>query len=438
MKNTFIKSTIILLIGGFVTKILGMIIKIITNRLLGNEGLGIYMLITPTFMLLITIAQLGFPIAISKLVAEEKSNNKNLVFSIIPFSLIINLLIMMGLIFISKYIGLNLLHDKRTIGALKSIGFVLPFISISSILRGYFFGKQRMIPHIISNITEDLIRLIILIIGIPIFLKNGIESAVSFIVLSNIISELTSIFVLFFFLPKNFKIKKEDIIPKKDNIKNILEISIPTTSSRIIGNIGYFLEPVIITYFLLKIGYSNNYIVNEYGVINGYVMPLLLLPSFFTLAISQALIPVVSKAYCNNDIKYTKRKIKQGIIFSVIIGIPSTLVFTFIPNLPLKLVYNTTKGIPYMRFLSPICLLYYFQTPLSSSLQAMGYSRDSLKGTILGVTSKLIVLIIGCNLKIGLWGLIISTCTNIIIVTIYDYIKVKKHLKKTSNEVCIS
>ena len=143
MKNTFLKSTIILLIGGFITKILGMIIKIVTNRLLGSVGLGIYMLITPTFMLLITIAQLGFPIAISKLVAEEKFNNKNLVFSIIPFSLIINLLIMITLIFLSKYIGLNLLHERRTIRALKSIGFVLPFISISSILRGYFLANKK-------------------------------------------------------------------------------------------------------------------------------------------------------------------------------------------------------------------------------------------------------------------------------------------------------
>ena len=77
MKNKFIKSTIILTIGGLITKILGMIIKIVTNRLIGTEGLGVYMLIVPTFMLLISIAQLGFPIAISKLVAEDKSNNKN-------------------------------------------------------------------------------------------------------------------------------------------------------------------------------------------------------------------------------------------------------------------------------------------------------------------------------------------------------------------------
>lgn len=431
MKNTFFKSTLILLIGGFITKILGMIIKIVTNRLVGTEGLGIYMLITPTFMLLITIAQLGLPIAISKLVAEEKNNNKNLVFSIIPFSLIINFIIMIILLFTSKYIANNLLHEPRTMYGLKCIGFVLPFISISSILRGYFFGKQRMIPHIISNITEDLIRLITLVIGIPIFIKNGVESVVSFIILSNIISELTSIFVLFFFIPKTFKIKKEDIIPKKENIINILGISIPTTSSRLIGNLGYFLEPIILTYFLMKSGYTSNFIVNEYGIINGYVMPILMLPSFFTLAISQALIPVVSKSYSNNNINYTKKKIKQGILFSIIIGIPSTLLFMIIPDIPLKLVYNTNEGIEYMKIMAPIFLLHYFQAPLSSSLQAMGKAKDSMFGTILGVSVKLITLIIGCNLKIGMWGLVTSTCANIIVVTIYDYSKVIRALRKS-------
>jgi len=431
MKSKFIKSTIILMIGGLITKILGMIIKIVINRLIGTEGLGVYMLITPTFMLFIAIAQLGFPIAISKLVAEDKNDNKNIVFSIIPISILLNIIIMIFLLFSSHYIANNLLHEPRTMHALKCIGFVLPFISLSSILRGYFFGKQKMIPHIISNITEDVVRLITMIIGIPIFLKNGIESAVSFIVLSNIVSELTSIFVLFFFLPKNFKITKKDITPKKNNIKNVLSISLPTTGSRLIGNVGFFLEPIILTFFLLKSGYSNAYIVNEYGILNGYVMPILLLPSFFTLAISQALIPIVSKSYVDGNINYTKKKIRQGIIFSMLIGIPSTIVFILIPEIPLKLVYNTTKGTEYIKLMAPICLLYYFQAPLSSSLQAMGKAKDSMTGTIIGVCTKLIILSIGCNLKIGLWGLVIATCANIIIVTLYDYNRVKSHLKKS-------
>ena len=69
MKNKFIQSTLILIFGGFLTKIIGMFIRIIMARKLGSEGMGIYMLIMPTFSLFIELYQLGFPIAISKLVS---------------------------------------------------------------------------------------------------------------------------------------------------------------------------------------------------------------------------------------------------------------------------------------------------------------------------------------------------------------------------------
>ena len=59
MRNKFIRSTVILLIGGAITKLLGMIIKIIMTRNIGSTGMGIYMLLSPTFMLLISLAQLG-------------------------------------------------------------------------------------------------------------------------------------------------------------------------------------------------------------------------------------------------------------------------------------------------------------------------------------------------------------------------------------------
>lgn len=429
MKNKFIKSTLILLIGGFITKILGMIIKIVMTRLVGTEGIGLYMLISPTFSLLIAIAQMGMPVAISKLVAEDNRNNKNLVFSCLPISIAINIIIMFILIIFSNFISNNLLNEPRTTFALTSIGLVLPFISISSILRGYFFGKQKMIPHVVSNVVEDFIRLIIMIIGIPIFLKQGIEYAVAFIVLSNIFSEITSILVLFFFLPKHFSVKKEDFRPHKNSIKDVFGISLPTTASRLIGNIGYFFEPIILTFFLIKNGYNNNFIITEYGVLNGYVMPLLLLPSFFTLAISQALIPVVSNSYTNHNIDYTKKKIKQAILFSLLIGIPATLIFLLIPETPLKLIYNTTEGINYIKFLAPICLLHYIQSPISSSLQSMGKAKQSMYGTLFGMIIRTITLIIGCNLKIGLWGLVIATSFNIIFVTFFDLYKIKKYLK---------
>jgi stage V sporulation protein B len=426
MKNKFIKSTFILLIGGLVTKILGMIIKIVMTRILGTEGIGTYMLIMPTFSLLIAFAQLGFPVAISKLVAEETKNNKNLVFSTIPISLVLNLIIIFILILSCNFISNDLLHESNTRYGLMCIGFVLPFISISSILRGYFFGKQKMFPHVISNIVEDVVRLIIIFIGVPIFLLKGLDYAIAFIILSNIASEFTSILVLFFFLPKNFKIEKKDIMPNKNNLIDVFSISIPTTISRLIGNIGYFFEPIILTNILLYLNYNSSFVTREYGIINGYVLPMLLLPSFFTMAISQALIPVISKSYVLKDMSNVKRKIKQAIYFSLIVGIPVTVVLFIYPDVFLKLIYNTDEGINYVKVLAPIFILQYIQSPLSASLQAMGKAKISMYGTLIGIIIKTSTLALFTSFRIGMWGLIISTIFGIIFVTCYDLWNVKK------------
>lgn len=416
-KEKFITSTIILMIGGLLTKVLGMIIKIMMSRLMGTEGIGLYMLILPTFSLFIGLAQFGLPVAISKLVAEEKKNNKNLLFSLLPISLVVNLIIIIFILFFSPYLANNLLHEPRSYYALLSIAVVLPLTSLSGILRSYFFGKQKMLPHVVSNVTEDIIRLILVVGGIPVFLKKGLEFAVSFVVLTNIISELTSILVLFFFLPKHFQITKKDLTFNVPYVKETLGISVPSTTSRFIGSIGYFLEPIILTSTLLYCGYSNSFIVNEYGILSGYVMPLLLLPSFFTMAISQALLPIVSKSYSNKQIKYTKSKIKQAIFFCLLIGIPVTIFFLLFPKLPLQFVYHTKKGTSYLRVLAPICLFQYIQAPLSASLDAMGKSNINMKITLIGMILRTTFLFLCSLLKIGLWSLVIATSINVLFTT---------------------
>ncbi len=428
MKEKFIKSTIILLIGGLITKFLGMFIKITMSRLIGTEGLGLYMLILPTFSLFIGISQFGLPIALSKLVAEDTKNNKKLLFSIIPLSLIINIALIIIIIIISPFLATKLLHNKDTYYALLAIAIVIPFTSISSITRSYFFGKQKMLPHVTSNITEDIIRLIIMIIGIPYFLPKGISYTVCFIVLSNVISEISSILVLFLFIPKNFKIQKNDLIPSKTYIKESLSIGIPNTTGRFIGSVGYFLEPIILTSVLLHTGYSSQFITREYGILSGYVMPLLLLPSFFTMAISQALLPVVSKEYARNNIYSVKKKIKQGIMFSLLIGIPTTILFMLIPEIFLKLIYHTNEGTTYMKILAPICLFQYIQAPLSSSLDAMGKSKDVLVSSTLGMLTRTIFLLLFSLFKIGIYGLIIAIAVNVILVTFYSLKQVKNAL----------
>lgn len=428
MKEKFINSVIILLVGGLLTKVLGMLIKIIMSRLIGTEGLGLYMMVLPTFSLFIGIGQFGLPTALSKLVAEKRKNNIKLFFSILPITLIINLILIITIILIAPVLANTLLHDPRCYLPILAIAVVIPFTSLSSICRSYFFGKEKMAPHVISNLVEDIVRLTLMIIGIPFFLPKGLEYAVCYIILSNVISEGASILILFIFLPKKIQIKKEDLVPRKDYMKESLSIGIPNTTGRLLGSIGYFLEPILLTTTLIAIGYPSKYITTEYGILSGYVMPLLLLPSFFTMAISQALLPVVSREYTRGNFTFVKRKIKQAITYSLAIGIPVTIFFILIPKLPLKLIYHTEEGISYMRFLAPICLFQYIQSPLSSCLDAMGKSHDAMIATTLGVITRSTLLVLLSLLKIGLWGLIIAISINVLVVTFYSTKKVRAYL----------
>lgn len=429
MKEKFIKSTIILIIGGIITKILGMLNKVIMARYLGTEGLGIYMMILPSFILFLNISSFGFPVAVSKLVSEDDRNNKKLIFTSIIFVLFINFLLMIFILFIAKYLSFNLLHEKRSYYAIMAISLVIPFASISGILRSYFFGRERMGPHVISHITEDIVRIIAMVIGVPFFMHKGVEYAVCFVILTNIISEVTSILILFFFLPKNFSLTRSDVKPSKIYLRDCLSISIPTTATRLIGSICYFLEPIILTGVLLYVGYPNSVIVREYGIISGYALPLILLPSFFSNAISQALLPVITKKYKMRDIAGVKRKIGQGIAYSLLIGIPLTIVLEMFPDKLLKLLYNTTSGVSYIRFLAPVCLLQYIQAPLASTLDALGMSKENFTSNLAGVLTRLVMLPLFSLIKIGMWGLIFSTSLNVVVVTMMNIKQVRKKLE---------
>ncbi|MBQ3021369.1 MAG: oligosaccharide flippase family protein [Bacilli bacterium] len=424
MKNKFFRSTLILMIGALLTKLLGFIIRIIFTRTVSEADINLHSLIMPTYSLLITLAQLGLPLAISNIIAENKTSSKKVLFSIIPASLIINIILIAIVFITAPYISTNLLHNSNAYYPIISIAFILPFISLSSIIRGYFFGKQKMLPHTISNIIEQIFRLLIIVIFLPKLLKYGTILTVSVYILFNIISEIISIIVFLMFLPKNFTINKKDLKPDITVVKDVLSIAIPTTSSRIIGNIGYFFEPIILTFTLSLIGYSSDYILGEYGTYNAYVLALLTIPSFFILALDTSLIPEISKNKNNKNI--IKRRLKQSITMSLIVGlICNTFVYIFTEDL-LNIIFNTNRGIDYIRFLCPFFILLYLEGPLASTLQALNYAKYTMKVTIITTIIKLITLFLFSLLHIGLYGLLLSEVFNILLII---YLNSKKIVK---------
>lgn len=425
MKNKFIKSTIILIIGGGITKVLAMIIKIFLTRSVGDTGIGLYMLILPTFNLFITLCTLSLSTSISKLISE-RGNSKRIVLSIVPVSLIYNFLLMILLIILAPFIANNLLNNSLAYYPIMGISFTLPFICLSSILKGYFYGKENMSPYVISNVIEQIVRLLFIIFLIPKLLVFGVDIAVLGVVLINVISEFSSIICLILFLPS----KKISIVHFKFDkyiFKDILNISLSSTGSRLIGSISYFLEPILLTFILLRVGYDSEYVLTEYGIVTGYVYPLLLIPSFFTMAISTSLLPVISSNYSKGNYEYTKKKLKQALGLSLGIGIFFTIIFMLVPEFLLKLIYNTNMGSNYIRIVAPCFLLHYIQGPLTSYLQAVNKADVAMFGTLVGAIIKNILLLV-LPIFMGIGGFIASSIINIFYVTLQHIYYTKKTL----------
>ena len=428
MKQTFIKSTITLIIGGLLTKVLGMVIRILTTRSVGIEGMGLYMLVMPSFNLFITIATLSLPIAISKLIAEDTKNNKKLLFTTTIVAMLFNILIILIIFITAPFIANNLLKNNDLYYPIIACGLTLPFITLSSIARGYFFGKEKMLPHVTSNILEQIVRIIFIVLFTPFFLKKGVIYAVTALIIFNIVSEITSILVLFFFLPKNSSIKKSDLKVDKDNIKDIFKISIPTTLGRLVGAIGNFFEPIILTFVFLSLGYSNTYITNEYGVMSGYVLPMVSMPSFLTGAISSALLPVISKQYARKKKNEVKRKIKQACFFSMLVGIPATVLFMLFPEFFLELIFKDASGAFYLKIASPIFLISYVASPLMSALQAINKASNVMIISVVSIIIKSISLFLLTYLDIGMLSLLLSSGLSYIYLTTSLILCLRKNL----------
>ncbi len=428
-KNIFFKSTLILICGGIITKILGFIIRIIYTRIVGEEVIGLYSLVMPTYSLLITIATLALPTTISKLVAENKHNNLKIISTGTILIMTINFIVVTFMLLTARFISNVLLQEPRCYLLIIAMSFTFPIISISSIIKGYFYGKQNMVPNVVSNIFEQLIRGLLIYLFVPKIMAVSDILAACSLFLFSFIEELVSIFINLLFLPKHIKVHKGSLKPDKMTLKSILDISLPTVSSRIIGNIGYFFEPIILQNILLYAGCSTNYILTEYGAYNAYTITILTVPSFFITAISSSLIPEVSKYYLQKNYYLLKKRLKEALKFAFLIGIPYSILLIFFGKNILHFIYQTKMGLNYILILAPIFPLFYIENILMSFMQGINKAKITMRITIVGVIIKNLALIIFGLLHTGMYALVISEIINIFFVVFLNLYYTQKFFK---------
>ena len=176
------------MLSGMATKVLGLIIKIVFTRIVGTTTISLYTIVMPTYSLLLTICTLAMPTTIAKLIAQSK--NLKVLNSATIIIVLVNVIIIVLMYLLSPFIANTLLKEPDSYYLLIAMTFTLPFASLACILKGYFYGIQKNIPHVVSNTIEQLIRLTIVIIVMPRFVQLLIPHHVRRLIL-NAASDIT-------------------------------------------------------------------------------------------------------------------------------------------------------------------------------------------------------------------------------------------------------
>ncbi|WP_059171257.1 stage V sporulation protein B [Bacillus sp. FJAT-27445] len=437
--SKFLKGTAILLLAGFITRVLGFINRIAIARFIGEEGVGLYMMAYPTLVLVITITQFGLPVAISKAIAEAEARGeygkiKKILVVSLATTLTLSAIFTPALILLAPWLSETLFTDNRTFYPLIAIAPVVPVIAVSSVLRGYFQGRQNMKPAAYSQILEQFFRIALIAVMTKAFLPYGIEYAAAGAMLSAVIGEIVSLIYLMtaFKLKKKFRLRKDFfkfVRSGRQPFKELMNVAVPTTGSRLIGSISWFFEPIVVSLSLGLAGIAAAEATKQYGALTGFAMPLLLLPSFITYSLATSLVPAISEANSKNDGNLIEYRLQQSLRFSFLTGGIAVAVLYVLADPLMMLMYGSSNGAQFIRIMAPFFLFYYYQGPLQAALQAMNLAKAAMINSLIGAIVKTaVIFVLASQPSFGINGAALGMITGFVLVTLLHFATVLKRI----------
>ncbi len=431
-KQTFLRGTLFLILAGLITKILGFINRIVMVRVMGEEGVGLYMMAVPTLILTITLTRMGLPVAISKMVAEaDAEGNRQKIKRILIVSLSITIVLSMIftsiMVLAAPVLSTKVFTDQRTFYPLIAIAPVVSIVALSSVLRGYFQGLQNMRPSSYSQVIEQIVRICLVAVLTGAFLPYGVEYAAAGAMISVVLGELASLLFMFsmFKMKKRIKIRKGFFHYLKDGkqtFHDLMRISLPTTGSQLIGSISYFFEPIMVARSLAIAGVATTLATKQYGHLSGLAIPLLFLPTFITYSLQVSLVPAISEAHAQKQYKQIQHRLSQAIRLSMIAG-GLSVVITYIFAIPLMdIMYNAPQVAIYVQVMAPFFFFYYFQGPLAAALQALDLAKAAMINSFIGAAVKLAaIFFLASRPELGIMGAALAIVIGILLVTLLHF-----------------
>lgn len=437
-KKSSLNSIFSIMLLTMMTKIISMSSRIIMSRELGLEAVSIYSLVNPIFVFLITVATFSLPTTIATLVSKYPKKNKNILFCSLLIASIINLIFIILITLFSNFIAENLLNNIDTLYSIRLLTIVVPLTTFSNIIKGYYMGKKELILTSESSLIEECSRLLSVVCLIGFFNNFTNDIKATFFILVMIIGEIiqTSYLLLSTGLNQIKKIPKiwDFSLLDKENFNQVLSLSTPLTLSRIVTSFTFMIEPILLTNILIKQGLNSTQITLDYGILSSYVMPILLLPGFFSLSIGNYLLPNLSSLIGQKRYHESRKLFNKTLILSFIIGLFFSLFFFFFGDKVINIIYQVDYGKNEIKMLSLPFIIYYIETPINVSMHAINQSKIAFKSSLLSSFVRITLLIFLAK-YFNVFAVSIATLSSCYLDVIINYLIIhsffKRHDKKS-------
>lgn len=377
--RTFIKGTLILTLTGLLSRVIGFFYRIYLSRLFGEEGMGIYQLLSPVLALSFSLCAAGIQTAISKYVAASvaKGNRKDsyrYLFTGLFLSLLLSVPCMLLLLMFSDFVAVHFLLEARTASMLRIIALSIPAGAVHSCINGYYYGiKKTMLPSS-TQLIEQFMRFFCVLAADFLARRSHTVPHINAAVVGLVVGECAA--MLISLLAIYFRFYREEAggfgISRFHAIRDLLVLAFPLTVSRIVVNLLQSVEAVAIPSRLCRYGYDSVTALSVYGVLTGMALPLLFFPNALTGSMSLLLLPIVSEADARGNTDAVKNTTLKTIYSCLLLGAACTLFFFLSGPFLGRFLFHSELAGRYIRSLSLLCPFLYLCTTLSGILHGLG------------------------------------------------------------------
>lgn len=429
--HPLIVGTVILTLTGLVSRIIGFFYRIYLSRLFGEEGMGLYQLLSPVLSLSFSLTAAGYQTAISKLVAEQTAKSKKISLGpmaagltiSLPLSLLCNAAVYFG----ADFIAALLLQEPRTASMLRILSFSIPMSAVHACVNGHFYGIKKAGIPAASQLLEQIARVgcVFLVSGQS--LGAGKTPSISVAVLGLTMGELCS---MLFSLAAMWQSPgaavsllhpahraRQSLLPQSGLsagsglYRGLLSMALPLTANRIVLNLLQSVESVSIPARLRLYGYDNTTALSVYGVLTGMAMPFIFFPNALTSSVAVLLLPVISENYALGNYRAVKSATLKTVKYCGIMGVFCMAGFLFLGRWAGTVLFDSPLAGYFITTLGFICPFLYLDTTLSSILQGLGKAGHIFVMNVICLLIRLAFVFLAVP-RFGitgyLWGLLAS------------------------------